>query len=97
MHGTARREIFGLPRLFTRRWRGLATWPSAFHSTGLSRTLTLGRELLTGLARVIVSAESVDQAKATIQALPPAANGFLGFEFIPVGPLKPLGLLIQGK
>ena len=40
---------------------------------------------------------SVDQAKATIQALPLAANGFLRFEFIPVGPLKPLGQQIQGK
>ena len=45
----------------------------------------------------LMNTESVDQAKATIQALPLAANGFLGFEFIPVGPLKPLGLLIQGK
>lgn len=41
--------------------------------------------------------ESVDQAKGTIQALQLAANGFLRFEFIPAGPLKPLDLLIQGK
>ena len=40
--------------------------------------------------------ESLDQAKSMIHELPLAANGFLGFEFIPVGPLKPLGLLIQG-
>ena len=45
----------------------------------------------------LMNSESVDQAKATIQTLPLAANGFLEFEFIPVGPLKPLGLLIQGK
>ena len=45
----------------------------------------------------LMSTESVDQAKATIQALPLAANGFLEFDFIPVGPLKPLGLLIQDK
>jgi hypothetical protein len=45
----------------------------------------------------LISSESVDQTKATIQALPRAANAFLGFEFIPVGPLKPLGLLIQDK
>ena len=45
----------------------------------------------------LMNTESVDQAKATIQALPLAANGFLEFQFIPVGPLKPLGLLIQGK
>jgi hypothetical protein len=45
----------------------------------------------------LMNAESVEEAKAVVHALPLAANGFLGFEFIPVGPLKPLGLLIQGK
>ena len=45
----------------------------------------------------LMNSESADQAKATIQTLPLARNGFLEFEFIPVGPLKPLGLLIQGK
>ena len=45
----------------------------------------------------LMNADSLDQAKTIIHALPLAANGFLGFEFIPVGPLKPLGLLIQGK
>ena len=45
----------------------------------------------------LMNTESLDQAKSIIHALPLAANGFLGFEFIPVGPLKPLGLLIQGK
>ena len=45
----------------------------------------------------LMNTESVDQAHATIQSLPLAAKGFLQFEFIPVGPLKPLGLLIQGK
>lgn len=45
----------------------------------------------------LMQTESVAQAEATIHALPLAANGFLGFEFIPVGPLKPLGLLIQGR
>src|SRR5215472_1407049 len=44
----------------------------------------------------LMNTESVDQAKTTIQA-PLAANGFLAFDFIPFGPLKPLGLLIQGK
>jgi hypothetical protein len=44
-----------------------------------------------------VFSEPVDQAKAAIQALPLAANGFLGFEFSPVGPLKPLGQQVQGK
>lgn len=45
----------------------------------------------------LMQTESVAQAEATIHALPLAANGFRGFEFIPVGPLKPLGLLIQGR
>ena len=45
----------------------------------------------------LMNTESLDQAKSIIHELPLAANGFLGFEFIPVGPLKPLGLLIQGK
>jgi hypothetical protein len=45
----------------------------------------------------LMNTESVEEAKATVHELPLAAGGFLGFEFIPVGPLKPLGLLIQGK
>jgi hypothetical protein len=45
----------------------------------------------------LMNTELVDHAKTTIQALPLAANGFLAFDFIPGGPLKPLGLLIQGK
>lgn len=45
----------------------------------------------------LMNVESVEQAKATVNALPLAARGHLAFEMIPVGPLKPLGLLIQGK
>jgi hypothetical protein len=45
----------------------------------------------------LMNTESVDEAKVAVHALPLAANGFLGFEFIQVGPLKPLGLLIRGK
>jgi hypothetical protein len=45
----------------------------------------------------LMNSESVDEAKAAVKALPLAANGFLGFEFIQVGPLKPLGLLIQNR
>jgi hypothetical protein len=45
----------------------------------------------------LMNAASVDEAKATISALPLAAGGFLSYEFLPVGPLKPLGMLIQGK
>ena len=45
----------------------------------------------------LMNVESVDEAKATVGSLPLAAGGFLSYEFLPVGPLKPLGLLIQGK
>ena len=45
----------------------------------------------------LMNVGSVDEAKATVDALPLAAGGFLNYEFLPVGPLKPLGLLIQGK
>lgn len=45
----------------------------------------------------LMNVDSVDQAKATVNALPLAAGGILTYEMIPVGPLKPLGLLIQGK
>jgi hypothetical protein len=45
----------------------------------------------------LMNTESLDQAKSIIHALPLAGNGFLVFDFIPVGPLKPLGLLIKGQ
>ncbi|MGY4403295.1 hypothetical protein [Bradyrhizobium sp. USDA 3315] len=45
----------------------------------------------------LMNVDSVDQAKSTINALPLAAGGILAFEMIPVGPLKPLGLLLQGR
>ena len=35
----------------------------------------------------LMDTESLDQAKSKIHDLPLAANGFLGFEFIPIGPL----------
>jgi hypothetical protein len=38
-----------------------------------------------------------DQAKATIQAPPFVAAWLPWFDFTPVGPLKSLGQLIQGK
>ena len=45
----------------------------------------------------LMNVESVEQAKATIEALPLVTNGFATYEFMQVGPLAPLGLLIQGK
>ncbi len=46
---------------------------------------------------VLLNAASVDEAKATIEALPLVTGGFAKYEYIPVGPLAPLGMLIQGK
>lgn len=45
----------------------------------------------------LMEVESVDAAKAAVKAMPLAAGGFLDYEFLAVGPLKPLSLLIQGK
>ncbi|MBN3766610.1 muconolactone Delta-isomerase family protein [Burkholderia sp. Ac-20365] len=45
----------------------------------------------------LMNVESVDEAQATVQALPLAAGGFAKYQFIPVGPLAPLGLLIQNR
>jgi hypothetical protein len=41
--------------------------------------------------------ESVEAAKAEVNKLPLTEGGFMTYEFIPVGPLAPLGRLIQGK
>lgn len=43
----------------------------------------------------LMNADSLDQAAAAANALPLAANGLLKFDMIPVGPLKPLGMLIK--
>ena len=45
----------------------------------------------------LMNVDSVDQAKATIEALPLVTGGFATYEFMQVGPLAPLGLLIQAK
>ena len=43
----------------------------------------------------LLNAASVEAARSIIEALPLVVNGYLAFEYIPVGPLKPLALLIQ--
>jgi YVTN family beta-propeller protein len=43
----------------------------------------------------LMNSKSVEEAKSIVEALPLAADGYLVFEYIPVGPLKPLGLLIS--
>jgi len=45
----------------------------------------------------LMNVESVEQAKTTIEALPLVTGGFAKYEFMQVGPLAPLGLLIQAK
>jgi hypothetical protein len=45
----------------------------------------------------LMNVESIDQAKATVEALPLTTGGFINYELMQVGPLAPLGLLIQGK
>ena len=45
----------------------------------------------------LLNVDSVDQAKALLTSLPLLAQNLATLELIPVGPLKPLGLLIQGK
>jgi hypothetical protein len=45
----------------------------------------------------LMNVESVDQAKAAVEALPLVTNGYCKYELMQVGPLAPLGLLIQNK
>ena len=45
----------------------------------------------------LMNVESVEQAKATLDTLPLVADGVMSYELLPVGPLAPLGLLIQNK
>ena len=45
----------------------------------------------------LVSAESVDAAKTHVHGLPMGQAGQMDFDFIPVGPLAPLGMLIAEK
>lgn len=45
----------------------------------------------------LMNVESVDQARTTIEALPLVTGGYAKYDFMQVGPLAPLGLLLQGK
>jgi hypothetical protein len=45
----------------------------------------------------LMNVDSVEKAKAVIDEMPIVKAGFAAYEFIPVGPLAPLGMLIQGK
>jgi hypothetical protein len=45
----------------------------------------------------LMNVESVEEARATLSKLPLMANNLVNLELLPVVPLMPLGLLIQGK
>ena len=45
----------------------------------------------------LMNAESIDEARKAVEALPLTAGGYAQYELMHVGPLAPLGLLIQGK
>jgi hypothetical protein len=45
----------------------------------------------------LMNVASVEEAKATLDTLPLVAAGLMAYEFLPVGPLMPLGRLIQGQ
>jgi hypothetical protein len=45
----------------------------------------------------LMTVETLEQAKAAVEALPLVTEGFATYELMTVGPLAPLGLLIQGK
>jgi hypothetical protein len=45
----------------------------------------------------LMNVESVEQAKATVDEMPLVTGDLIKYELMPVGPLAPLGLLIQPK
>ena len=45
----------------------------------------------------LMNVESVHEAKAVLAAMPIVAGGIATYEVMPVGPLMPLGFLLQGK
>jgi hypothetical protein len=45
----------------------------------------------------LMNVESVDRAKAELDTLPLVAADLMTYELMPVTPLSPLGLLIQGN
>ena len=45
----------------------------------------------------LMEVESLDQARATVEALPLAQAGIMAFELTPVGPLAPLARLLPAE
>ena len=45
----------------------------------------------------LLNVESVEEAKAALDTLPLVEANVMSYELMPVGPLMPLGLLLQGN
>ncbi|MDY0748453.1 hypothetical protein SNE35_28395 [Paucibacter sp. R3-3] len=45
----------------------------------------------------LMNVDSIEQAKASVEALPLTAGGFIQYELMPLGPLAPLGMLLQAR
>jgi len=45
----------------------------------------------------LMNVETAEAAKAVVEAMPIVVEGFAAYDFIPVGPLAPLGRLITGN
>lgn len=45
----------------------------------------------------LLNVESVEEARAITGQLPLVTHGFASYEFLPIGPLAPLRLLLQGR
>ncbi|GGG67055.1 hypothetical protein [Edaphobacter dinghuensis] len=45
----------------------------------------------------LMDVDSVEEARAIVDDMPLVIDGLAKYQFWPVGPLAPLGLLIQGK
>lgn len=45
----------------------------------------------------LMNVESVERARSTVGALALVVEGHMQYELMPVGPLAPLGLLLQGR
>lgn len=45
----------------------------------------------------LMNVETLEEAKAAVESLPLTAGGFAEYELMHVGPLAPLGLLLQGR
>ena len=45
----------------------------------------------------LLNVQSAEEAKSIVERLPLATEGFAQYEYLQVGPLAPLGILLQGN